>query len=190
MFSTVRRALHPRLGSDSFRKLPYTNINLRTTNPSTRSWVRDEHAVNLIYGRGWSAAIVPLREAHGIKKIHTFEEFLADEGGDQAVYVSITVPSPVKSARSALSALDGEFVRNLLSDPGLEGARCFSLYTSSRTITGREGAVLIGDASHGMVPFCGAGASAGIKDAVDLVDVIRKLTYYFHHQTFYPDESE
>lgn len=32
--------------------------------------------------------------------------------------------------------------------------------------------VLVGDAAHGMPPFCGAGASAGIIDAVELAKVI------------------
>ena len=150
MFSSVRRALHSRLHSDGFTKLPWTTVNVRTRSPDVRKWVKDEQGMNMMYGNGWSGAFLPVPS-------------------DGEVYVALTLPSPARSP------LDGNFIQAVFTDPEFTNARSLPLYSASRAIVGRDRAVLIGDASHGIVPFCWAGASAGVRDAIDLVDVLRKL---------------
>ena len=153
MFSSVRRAVYPGFVTAGIRKLPWTMINMRASTPEVRQWIKDDHGMNMIYGQGWSAAFMPLSE----------------DPAEPSAYVALTVPPPVHDPRTSLSALQGPFIQAILADPGLANARCYPLYTAKHSILGRDRAVLIGDASHGMVPYCGAGASAGIKDAVDLV---------------------
>ena len=156
MFSSVRRAVYPGFVTAGIKKLPWTMINMRTSGPEVRDWVKDDHGMNMIYGQGWSAAFM----------------CLSDDPAEPSAYVALTVSPPVHDPRTSLSSLGGPFIQAVLADPGLVDARCYLLYTAKRSILGRDRAVLIGDASHGMVPYCGAGASAGIKDAVDLVDTL------------------
>ena len=159
MFSAVRRALYPRSDTDGFKKLPWTTVNLCTSSPRMYDFIKDERGMNMMYGKGWSAAFMSLASPTPPS---------SQEPRSGSTYVALTIPSPVVQARESLERLEGEYIEALLVDPGLEDARAYPLYTSKRTIIGRDRALLIGDASHGMVPFCGAGASAGIRDAVDL----------------------
>jgi salicylate hydroxylase len=151
MFSKIRKALYP---VDGYEITKWTTINLRAS--SVERFLRDKHGMNVIYGRGWSAALTPLPDS---------------------VYVAITVQAPVIDSRKALEALPRcPFVDTLLSDPGMEDAGSFPLYTAKTTMVGSGNIVLVGDASHGMVPFCGAGASAAMKDAYELSKVIAGWT--------------
>lgn len=113
------------------------------------------------------------------------EPTIALNVADQVTYVALTIPLPLGSLRDTLQSLpgaksSGSFICDLLAESELDNARVFPLWTSRTTVVahddGHEMAVLIGDASHGMVPFCGAGASAAISDAVDLVCAIQNHT--------------
>ena len=227
MFSMVRRTLYPpRTGirDQGFQALPWTTVNLRSTSAAVRRWVGDEDAMNLIYGKGWSAAFMPLtadvppaRQAvaktavisataaqhpdHGQEGL---SQPISDPNGSHTTlcadvtttptqpevmegkseypcYVALTIPHPPTSIRDAIHAFPeskthGSFLHDILADPGLTNAQAFPLWTSLKTCVGGQRAVLVGDASHGMVPYCGAGASAGLKDAVDLVKALQNHT--------------
>jgi salicylate hydroxylase len=173
MFSPIRRALLPHLDASGqgFKKLPLTTLNLRATSPEVRQWVKDENGMNLIYGSGWVAAFIPLKPLS-----HASEQEDSAEKISNSVYVALTLSHYLVADGLLPTMTDhpSKFFRTLVADPGLEHAQAYTLYTARRTIVGRDRAVLVGDASHGMVPFCGAGASAGIKDAVDLVNTLCK----------------
>ena len=224
MFSIVRRTLHPpRPGTkdQGFKSLPWTIINLRTETSAVRDWVKDYRGMNMVFGKGWSAAFMPLtldippstptlpsscikhpmtgkekqtlqtdsRQNGQIINISpTIPTYLPSIEPDfkqvpsqttYPTYVALTIPNPTISIRDTISSLPTSssptsFLHSILHDPALDTARSFPLWTSRRTVVGGHCAVLIGDASHGMVPYCGAGASAGIKDAVDLVELLKK----------------
>lgn len=187
MFSTVRRTLYPpRAGirDQGYQALAYTIINLRATTPAVRKWIGDEDSMNLICGKGWSAAFMalgnvpspttPTGTTEGPDLVGSGSEKADGSGG---TYVAINIPHPQGTIRQALSLLPeaktpGSFIDDLLNDPGLSGARAFPLWSSRKTCIGGQRALLIGDASHGMVPYCGAGASAGLADAVEVVELL------------------
>lgn len=111
---------------------------------------------------------------------------------DTRCYVALTLLHDKPTLQDSIASLPDaripdSFLANILSDPGFPQARAFPLYTMKRTITLQSGkshpdplrGVLIGDASHGMVPYCGAGASSGLKDASDLVSLIQNHTCEF-----------
>lgn len=186
-----------------------------------RRCVRDEEGINLLYGKGWSATLMPIPPAtasitneHLVKDINgnspshaqgakdpnpstisprspradpfrtvcTSTDISPSSPSQSDVYVGLTIPHPapaqgqsprgvIESIRKRPSKLS--FLDAVLADTGaLDGARVFPIYTTRKTSGGVGRAVLLGDASHGMVPFCGAGASAAVVDAVDLVGVV------------------
>lgn len=152
MFSRVRRYVQP---TAKFDRLPWTTINLRSRSPATQAFIPDKYGMNLLYGKGWSAA-------SGFTRHDT-------------CYIALTIAGPVSDVITAVSAYRGTpFINTLLSDPGLEEAKGFSLTTATRTVTGRGRIVLIGDAAHGMVPFCGAGASSGVKDGTEIAKLLAR----------------
>lgn len=329
MFSTVRRILYPpRPGvkDQGFEALPYTTINFRSTTKAVRSWVGDEDGMNMIYGKGWSAAFMPLASVpfvadrpvakacqsanadimmtlHGTiprqksapgyasqprsilapddesestlcspdpfarvppqeenntsytapaiprprtsfreslwsavftpltagptvmsdivaadpnvtrmgrplaiqdpshivgatSRLHTIPPTMRNDESrttlfhtdrdrstelrepNHTCYIALTIPHPQLSIRESIqslpeSRLPRSFLRDLLADPGLNHAQAFPLWTSRSTCVGSQRTVLVGDASHGMVPYCGAGASAGLKDAANLVKLLQ-----------------
>lgn len=140
--------------------------------------------MNLICGEGWSAAFMaldypsPLDSSRPPQNGNVNSSVRSEKSLGSDTYVAITIPHPQSEIREAISLLPeaehgNSFIRDILADPGLESARAFPLWTSRRTCVGGRRAVLIGDASHGMVPYCGAGASAGLADAAELVEVLR-----------------
>nr|KIR84155.1 hypothetical protein I308_05567 [Cryptococcus tetragattii IND107] len=167
MFSGIRHCLY----SDSqltagnlpgnFHKLPHTIINLLTS-PAMRKWIQDPNGMNLLYGEPFSATMMPLPFP--------------------SIYVALTIPSQwldpsfqarVKDEEIKLEpTTHGEFLRQLERDPGWETKETYPLWSATSTVAGEARVVLVGDAAHGMPPFCGAGASAGIIDAVELAKVI------------------
>ncbi|WVQ89885.1 hypothetical protein IAS59_003652 [Cryptococcus gattii] len=168
MFSVIRHCLY----SDSqliegnlpgdFHKLPHTIINLLTTSPAMRKWIHDPNGMNLLYGESFSATMMPLPFPN--------------------IYVALTIPSqwldPSFQARVKGEGINleptahGEFLRQLECDPGWEKKETYPLWSATSTVAGKGRVVLVGDAAHGMPPFCGAGASAGIIDAVELAKVV------------------
>jgi len=215
MFSTVRRTLYPpRPGSrdPGFEAHSLTIINLRATSPAVRRWVRDADGMNMVYGKGWSAALGVLGTSHAPEgasvsatpaqkerdsslrrypgpqrpspelssssTLHPEEAKGRPSYGTHDLYVALTLPHPQGTIRQAISGLSGAkqpgtFLADLLADDGLSNAQASPLWTARRTCAGGQRAVLIGDASHGVVPYCGAGASAGLKDAAELVAAIQ-----------------
>ncbi|WVQ94787.1 hypothetical protein IAU59_001869 [Kwoniella sp. CBS 9459] len=174
MFSPIRRSLQlcgsegpiplqkdkgkARAATDQITKTGYTTINLRTASSNVLMWIKDPRGINMIYGDSFSATMIPLSAS--------------------AVYVALTVPSKWLEMDFAerLGSCDcpqtiaGAFLRDLEHSDGWSAGRNFELWSMSRTNGGRGRVVLLGDAAHGMVPFCGAGASAAIVDAVQLVN--------------------
>lgn len=168
MFSGIRHCLY----SDSqltagnlpgnFHKLPHTIINLLTTSPAMRKWIQDPNGMTCLYGESFSATMMPLPFP--------------------SIYVALTIPSQwldpsfqarVKDEEIKLEpTTHGEFLRQLERDPGWETKETYPLWSATSTVAGEARVVLVGDAAHGMPPFCGAGASAGIIDAVELAKVI------------------
>ncbi|WVF67191.1 hypothetical protein IAT40_001938 [Kwoniella sp. CBS 6097] len=176
---------------DEITKMGYTTINLRTTSNGVLKWIKDPSGVNMIYGDSFSATIIPLSSA----KLSTTSEPVAtptptlnETSPDlasaltraEAAYVALTVPSkwlePSYAARmescDCPQTIAGAFLRDLEHSDGWPTRRGFELWSMSRTNAGKGRLVLIGDAAHGMVPFCGAGASSAIVDAVQLVNVL------------------
>ncbi|OXC67087.1 hypothetical protein AYX13_04360 [Cryptococcus neoformans] len=168
MFSAIRHRLYSgsQLVEDKlpggFSNLPQTIINLRTTSPAMRRWVHDPNGMNLIYGESFSATMMPL--------------------SFPSIYVALTIPSQwlnpsfqarIKGEEIKLEpTVHGKFLRQLERDPGWEKKETYPLWSATSTVGGKGRVVLVGDAAHGMPPFCGAGASAGIIDAVELAKVI------------------
>lgn len=215
MFSTVRRTLYPPLPGrkdPGFQALPLTIVNIRTTSAAARRWVKDPDGMNMVYGRGWSAALAAIgpgdfpscptaaeRPAQtelpawrktksssssaspaqsSASTLHPDDYQRRPAYGPHEVYVALTLPHPRGDIRHAISALHGAkqpgtFLADLLADEGMHGSQAFPLWSARRTCAGAQRAVLIGDASHGMVPYCGAGASAGLKDAAEIVSAIQ-----------------
>lgn len=127
-----------------------------------RRWVHDPNGMNLIYGESFSATMMPL--------------------SFPSIYVALTIPSQwlnpsfqarIKGEEIKLEpTVHGKFLRQLECDPGWEKKETYPLWSATSTVGGKGRVVLVGDAAHGMPPFCGAGASAGIIDAVELAKVI------------------
>ncbi|WVQ81591.1 hypothetical protein IAT38_003715 [Cryptococcus sp. DSM 104549] len=144
----------------NFRRLPQTVINVRASSERLQRWIHDPQGTNLVYGESFSATLLPL--------------------GEGTTYVALTVPSkwldPSHQAKVAAErcepTIHGEFMRVLEADEGWAKRQAYPIWTAKKTVGGRGRVVLIGDAAHGMPPFCGAGASAGIKDVVELVGAI------------------
>ena len=172
MFSTIRQRLCP--GAAPTR-LPWTTINLYVPLSAIESFVSDSYGINTVYGKSWSATLIPLDPMGD-------SSTLDPKGGSrsQQVYVALTVPSPsIPTARQPSPYEGGPSWNPLIS--GLDGAliqalmiadrtyiRTQALYTSTATTLVSGPAALIGDAAHGMAPFQGAGASCAILDALDL----------------------
>lgn len=139
----------------------WTILNLRPSSTEIAEFVHDRHGLNVILGSSWTAMLG-----------------LAQKSGSngQPVILALTVPYPVENARVAVDRLESSpFIDALREDPCLDKAETFNLWTGKKTIVGKGRVVLIGDASHGMVPFCGCGAGAGIRDAVELVKVLTQM---------------
>ncbi|ODN91399.1 hypothetical protein L198_05913 [Cryptococcus wingfieldii CBS 7118] len=140
--------------------LPQTVINVRTTSENMREWIDDHNGLNLIYGESFSATMMPLSYP--------------------SMYIALTIPSiwlePSHQEKVAEDrykpTIHGEFLRQLEKDPGWKKRDAFRLWTAKQTLGGSGRVVLIGDAAHGMPPFCGAGASSAIKDAVELAGAL------------------
>ncbi|ODN74790.1 hypothetical protein L202_07108 [Cryptococcus amylolentus CBS 6039] len=138
-------------------------INVRTTSENMREWIHDHNGLSLIYGESFSATMMPLSYP--------------------SMYIALTIPSiwlePSHQEKGAEErckpTIHGEFLRQLEKDPGWKEKEAFRLWTAKQTVGGSGRVVLIGDAAHGMPPFCGAGASSAIKDAVELVRVLTSL---------------
>lgn len=225
MFSVVRRTLYPHPQANDHHRLDalrWSIVNFRTRSLAVRRWVRNEDGMNMICGKGWSAAYTLLRGAARLPGCKDDEEGvvadisvqghshapehdptpLSSAEQDEAssptpslcstlqempddtpdgCYVALTIPHPTASLRDFISALPesktpGSFLSALLADPAFHDGRVFPLRTSRRTCTGVHRAVLIGDASHGMVPYCGAGASSALRDASHLVSLVQNHT--------------
>nr|ODN92919.1 hypothetical protein L204_05093 [Cryptococcus depauperatus CBS 7855] len=168
MFSSTRNHIYTSDVSHSskssstpggFKKLSQTIVNLRSVSPQVRRWVPDEHGMNLLYGDSFSASIMPLPDS---------------------VYIALTIPSNWLESSAPGETKDvnlektvhRDFINDLKVDPGWGKRETYELWSADTTVGGRKRIVLIGDAAHGMVPFCGAGASAGIKDGVELARTI------------------
>lgn len=168
MFSVIRHCLysHSQLIEGNlpgdFHKLPHTIINLLTTSPAMRKWIHDPNGMNLLYGESFSATMMPLPFP--------------------SISVALTIPSqwldPSFQARVKGEEINleptahGEFLRQLECDPGWEEKETYPLWSATSTVAGKGRVVLVGDAAHGMPPFCGSGASAGIIDVVELAKVV------------------
>ncbi|WVQ64124.1 uncharacterized protein L199_002284 [Kwoniella botswanensis] len=99
-----------------------------------------------------------------------------------SVYVALTVPSRwlEPSYCTKLSKCTCEptihslFLRQLENSDGWPRRKGFQMYSMNKTVAGRGKVILLGDAAHGMPPFCGAGAGSAIVDSVELVKVLNK----------------
>ncbi|OCF44453.1 hypothetical protein I317_01714 [Kwoniella heveanensis CBS 569] len=202
MFSPVRRSLLSSVPSaqnqgpvtvkkseghaalDEITRMGYTTINLRTSSSAIVKWVKDPKGINMIYGDSFSATLIPLLPSISATYVNTTAPTNPSSEGTtpvKAVYVALTVPSkwfePTFAARieqhcDCPQTIAGAFLRDLEHSDGWPTRRGFELWSTSRTNGGQGRVVLIGDAAHGMVPFCGAGASAAIVDAVQLVNAL------------------
>lgn len=150
MYSPVRKSLHP---LDDFSPMPWVTCNFRLSQAFVEEGLgADPLGISVFYGTGWSAAVLPL---------------------PKGAYVALTVPAPVTDISSALARLpDVPLIQAIRSDPGIHDANAFPLYSAVTTQIGRGQVVLIGDAAHGMNPFCGAGASMALDDAANLVELL------------------
>jgi hypothetical protein len=110
------------------------------------------------------------------------------ETASTATYVALTVANPNTSLRDRVdkmpeAAIPGSFLHSLLRDPSFDKVATYPLITAKRTIVGSGRVILVGDASHAMVPFCGAGASAGVKDGVEVIKMLKEyISEYFLDQ--------
>ncbi|OCF60335.1 hypothetical protein L486_03017 [Kwoniella mangroviensis CBS 10435] len=97
-----------------------------------------------------------------------------------SVYVALTIPSKwlEPSYCTKLSKCTCEptihsvFLRQLENSDGWPRRKGFQMYSMNKTVAGRGKVILLGDAAHGMPPFCGAGAGSAIVDSVELVKVL------------------
>lgn len=150
MFSSIRRSILPKV---KFDRLPYVIINLRSSSPATLALIPDKRGMNLLYGTGWSVA-------SGFTSKDT-------------CYIALTIAAPADDTRTAVARYAGvPLIDALLQDQGLAEAKAYPLNTARRTVVGKGRIALIGDAAHGMVPFCGAGASSGVTDGTEIAKVL------------------
>ncbi|WVW79112.1 hypothetical protein I302_101077 [Kwoniella bestiolae CBS 10118] len=93
------------------------------------------------------------------------------------VYVALTVPSKWLSPSychqmskcTCEPTIHSLFLRNLENSDGWGRRKGYQMYSMRRTFAGRGRVVLLGDAGHGMPPFCGAGAGSAVVDSIELV---------------------
>ncbi|WWD06527.1 hypothetical protein V865_004619 [Kwoniella europaea PYCC6329] len=162
MFSHTRQLLYPHTKVDLIEKLPWTIINSRYTSPEVLDWCKDQNGINTIVGDSFSATMIPLAKP--------------------SVYVALTIPSKwlEPSYCTKLSKCTCEptihslFLRQLENSDGWPRRKGFQMYSTNKTVAGRGKVVLLGDAAHGMPPFCGAGAGSAIVDSVELVKVLNR----------------
>lgn len=122
-------------------------------------FLHDPYGLNVTWGKGWSTPFAPL---------------------DEGLYVALTVRRPVGTVAEALDRIGPHpFIDALKQDPGIKDARAFSLHSSARTLPGRGRIVLCGDASNFMYPFCGAGASASMRDGYELSKALMEASGEF-----------
>lgn len=136
--------------------MPWVTCNFRLSPSFLKAAVSglgaDPRGINVFCGTGWSAALMPTHDG---------------------AYVALTVPSPMKDIRSAFASLpDLPLIQAIRADVNTNQGRAFPLYSAKYTQAGRGRLILIGDAAHGMNPFCGAGASMALSDAASLVKVL------------------
>ncbi|WWC91441.1 uncharacterized protein L201_006387 [Kwoniella dendrophila CBS 6074] len=105
----------------------------------------------------------------------------------EQVYIALTIPTNWllknhngKEVKLSNFTKNSQFLHDLENDSiGIEWStkKEFQVYSLRKTLTGGGGKgriVLIGDSSHGTVPFCGSGASNAILDGVDLVRCLER----------------
>ncbi|OCF72501.1 hypothetical protein I204_06882 [Kwoniella mangroviensis CBS 8886] len=176
MFSHTRQLLYP--SQNSLEKLPWTIMNSRYTSPEVLGWCKDLNGINTIVGDSFSATIIPLGH-----------QTQAQAQTNPSVYVALTIPSKwlEPSYCTKLSKCTCEptihsvFLRQLENSDGWPRRKGFQMYSMNKTVAGRGKVILLGDAAHGMPPFCGAGAGSAIVDSVELVKVLNTGIGEYHH---------
>jgi salicylate hydroxylase len=159
MFSSIRKALHP---IDDYKPMPWVTCNLSLSLNFLPSVGADPPGINVFYGTGWSAVVIPTPDG---------------------AYVALTVPAPVKDISTALTFLpDAPIIEAIRADGNVGHGQAFPPYSAETTRVGRGRLILIGDAAHGMNPFCGAGASMALNDAANLVKVLTGNGEYMWRQ--------
>lgn len=149
MFSAVRKSLHP---IDNFLPVPWVTCDLRLSNSVIQQSGADPMGISIFYGKRFSAVVTPVAKGS---------------------YIAMTLPAPIQDVHSAIALLpDSPLTRAILADKNIVNGHAFPLHTATRTVVGRGRLVLIGDAAHGMNPFCGAGASMALYDAARLVKLL------------------
>ncbi|WWC64234.1 uncharacterized protein I303_106843 [Kwoniella dejecticola CBS 10117] len=100
------------------------------------------------------------------------------------VYVAVTVPSKwlttehdtkltkEETKNPSEPSVHSKFLRDLETSEEWSKRKEFKLYSLSKTFGGEGRIVLIGDAAHGTIPFCGSGTGSAIADSVRLVEML------------------
>ncbi|WWC73301.1 uncharacterized protein I206_107268 [Kwoniella pini CBS 10737] len=95
-----------------------------------------------------------------------------------SVYIALTIPSnwDIKSKHF----INSKFLDDLKKSKEWKDKKEFKLYSLKKTFTGKfENIILIGDSSHGTIPFCGSGTGNAILDSIKLIKILKK---YFENE--------
>lgn len=162
--SPVRNSLIP---TGTSLKLPWSVVNIHL--PPTlkekgmEQFLKDSNGDGLefVVGKGWTATFLPVSHSTG------------------EIYIALTLPSPspIEDPIASIKArAETHFIDTLIHQiehhAGDVKMGVYPIYSASNSVVGRGKVVLIGDASHVMTPFVGAGASCGIVDGFKLAEVV------------------
>ncbi|WRT68853.1 uncharacterized protein IL334_005834 [Kwoniella shivajii] len=163
---------------DSFSAtlIPLSSHSSNSVNPSAPSHVTQSHMLHSTSGSSSHCRSEPDTTAQPCEPNPVCR-------GPDSVYVALTIPSSWlepsfahhMAACTCEPTMGSSFVRDLENSDGWSNRKGFTLYALPKTVCGNGRTILIGDASHGTVPFCGSGASSAIVDSLELVNVMNDL---------------